>query len=154
MRYQLAHVNVAWMHAAVDDPEMAGFAARIDEINGLAESSSGFIWRIPNSMVDAAALEPFESDFPGFRRDRLLYNMSVWERFEDLYAYTFRSAHAELLNDRHQWIDRIEGASVALWWIPAGNIPTIAESVQRLRSIKEFGATPYAFTLRKSFPAP
>ena len=60
----------------------------------------------------------------------------------------------ELINDRHQWIEKVEGASVACWWIPVGHRPTITESAERLRLINKAGPTPEAFTLRKAFPPP
>ncbi|MDQ1048561.1 hypothetical protein QFZ76_006797 [Streptomyces sp. V4I2] len=41
----------------------------------------------------------------------------------------------------------------ALWWVPAGHRPTIAEAEARLLHLRANGPTPYAFTLRKSFPA-
>ena len=154
MGLYLAQVNVAWMHGAITESVMAGLANRIEEINQLAEESPGFVWRLPASEATPATLEPFESDFPNFHRDRLFYNMSVWESLEDLRAYTFYSAHAELLNERHQWVDSVAGASVALWWISRDHRPTIAESAERLRSVREFGATPFAFTIRKAFPPP
>lgn len=154
MSFHLAEVNIAWMHGAMAEPVMAGLASRIEEINRLAEESSGFIWRLPGSEAPPAAFEPFEADFPGFHRDRLFYNMSVWESLEALRAYTFYSIHAELLNDRHQWVDSIARASIALWWIPIGHRPTIAESAERLRSVRDHGPTPYAFTIRKAFPMP
>jgi hypothetical protein len=150
----LAQVNIAWMHGAIDDPIMSGLASRVDELNRLAEGSKGFVWRLPGSDITAESLEVFNTDFPGFRRDRFFYNMSVWETLEDLRAYTFGSEHAEMLYSRHEWIDRIEGASVAAWWIPVGYRPTVAESAGRLRSVADSGPTPYAFTLRKSFPPP
>ena len=152
MRFHLAHVNIAFMHGSLDEPVMAGFTRRIEEINRLAEQSKGFVWRVGD--VEAEKLEPFEAAFPGFRRDRFLYNMSVWESFEDLKDYTLFSAHAEMLNDRHLWIDRVAGASVALWWIPEGYRPDVVESVERLRRVGERGPTPAAFTLRVSFPPP
>jgi hypothetical protein len=148
----LAQVNIAWMHGAIDEPVMEGLASRVDEINRLAEESPGFIWRLKASKVTHEALEVFAVDFPGFHRDRFFYNMSVWDSLDHLRAYTFHSAHAELLNDRHQWVDHIEGASVALWWIPIDHRPSIAESAERLRSVRNLGPTPYAFTLRNSFP--
>ena len=152
MFFHLAQVNIAWMHGAIDDPVMAGLATRVEEINQLAETSKGFVWRLPGAESLSDALYAFDVDFPGFRRDRLFYNMSVWESLEDLREYTFKSAHAEMLNDRYQWIDRIAEASVALWWIPVGYRPSIAESAERLRSVRLRGSTPYAFTLRKPFP--
>ena len=133
---------------------MSGLASRVDEINRLAEQSHGFVWRLPGSEATPAKLEPFEEDYPGFDRDRFFYNMSVWETLEDLRNYTFYTAHAELLNERHQWVDSIVGASVALWWIPVGYFPTIAESAERLRSVRRHGPAPYAFSIRKAFPPP
>jgi hypothetical protein len=150
----LAQVNIAWLHAPMDDPEMAGLADRVDELNGLAEASKGFVWRLPGSQVNHEGLEAFSLDFPGFRRDRLFYNLSVWESVEDLHAYTYASDHTEMLNARKQWLDHVEGTSLALWWIPIGHRPTIAESAERLRAIRKSGPTIYAFTLRKPFPAP
>jgi hypothetical protein len=146
----LAQVNIAWMLCSLNEPIMASFVSRIDEIYALAEQSRGFVWRLPESTP--GDLAPFDVDFPGFARERLLYNMSVWESLEDLRDYTFNSAHAELLNDRHQWIERVDGASVACWWIPVGHKPTIAESAERLRSVQKLGPTPFAFTMRKPFP--
>ena len=150
----LAQVNIAWLHAPMDDPEMAGLADRVDELNLLAEASKGFVWRLPGSQVDHQGLEPFNEDFPGFRRDRLFYNLSVWESVEDLHAYTYASDHTEMLNARKQWLDHVEGTSMALWWIPIGHRPTITESAERLRAIRKLGPTSYAFTLRKPFPPP
>jgi hypothetical protein len=147
-------MNIAWMHGKITDPVMSGLANRIEEINRLAEQSPGFIWRFPTSGITSETLEPFEAVLPGFQRDQLFYNMSVWETVEDLRAYTFGSAHAEMLNERYQWIDRIAGASVVLWWIPIGGLPTIAESVHRWRELETNGPTPHAFTLRRSFPPP
>jgi hypothetical protein len=147
-------MNIAWMHGKISDPAMSGLASRMDELNALAEHSPGFVWRLPTSEIRPETLEPFEAIFPGFHRDMLFYNMSVWQTIEDLRAYTFDSAHAEMLNERHQWIDRIAGASAALWWVAAGHLPTISESAAKWRCLKEHGPTPEAFTMRRSFPMP
>jgi hypothetical protein len=42
----------------------------------------------------------------------------------------------------------------ALWWIPRGHTPTTDEAEERVIHLREFGPTPYAFTLREYFPAP
>jgi hypothetical protein len=154
MSFHLAQANIAWMHGALSDSVMYGLASRVEEINQLAEQSKGFVWRLPDSEAASEALEPFEEDFPGFDRSRFFYNMSVWESVEALKEYTIFSAHSELLNDRHQWVDSLAEASVALWWIPIGHRPTIAESAERLRCVRTMGATRYAFTIRKTFGPP
>jgi hypothetical protein len=51
---------------------MSGFVARLEEINGLADSSPGFVWRLQSSAGNATYLRPYEND-------RILLNMSVWE---------------------------------------------------------------------------
>ncbi len=154
MTFRLAHANIAWMHGTIEEPVMSGLAARIDEINRLAEASPGFVWRVPDSEATFNSFEVFRADFPGLDPARLFYNMSVWESVEDLRAYTLHSAHAEMVYERRQWLDSLAGGNVALWWIPAGHYPTVAESAVRLRSVRETGPTPYAFTLRKAFPPP
>jgi hypothetical protein len=154
MGFHLAQMNIAWMHGRIGDPSMLGLASRMDEINTLADHSSGFVWRLKTFEITPETLAPFESVFPGFQRDQLFYNMSVWETVDDLRAYTFASAHAEMLNDRHLWIDRIAGASNVLWWISIGTLPSITDSVEKWRHLQTHGPTPDAFTLRRSFPPP
>jgi uncharacterized protein DUF3291 len=43
---RIAQVNIARMKAPLDDPLMAGFVGRLDEINALADWSPGFVWRL------------------------------------------------------------------------------------------------------------
>lgn len=45
-RVHLAQVNIARMKAPLEDPVMAGFVARLDDINALADGSPGFVWRL------------------------------------------------------------------------------------------------------------
>jgi hypothetical protein len=43
---------------------------------------------------------------------------------------------------------------VALWWVPAGTVPTVAEARERLERLARSGPTAAAFTFRAPFPAP
>ena len=43
---------------------------------------------------------------------------------------------------------------VALWWVPAGHLPTIEEGIDRLDHLRAHGPTAHAFTFRDRFPAP
>ena len=106
--YHIAQVNVARMKAPLDDPSMAGFVARLDEINALADRCPGFFWRLQTSEGNATYLRPYDDD-------RILFNMSVWETLDALREYVYRTAHAELLRQRHNWFDKFAGANVALW---------------------------------------
>jgi len=41
---------------------------------------------------------------------------------------------------------------LALWWVPAGHIPSVDEAKARLASLDARGPTPFAFTLATTFP--
>jgi hypothetical protein len=144
-KLHLAQVNIGRMKAALEDPTMAGFVARLDEINALADHSPGFIWRLQTSEGNATYLRPYDDD-------RILFNLSVWETPEHLRQYVYSSAHAELLRQRHTWFEKFAQAYVALWWIPAGHIPGIDEAKKRLEHLEAHGPTPFAFTFRAMFP--
>jgi hypothetical protein len=55
---------------------------------------------------------------------------------------------------RREWFASMAEAVTALWWIPAGHIPTVAEAEERLEHLRRHGPTPHAFTFRHLFPAP
>jgi hypothetical protein len=76
----IAQINIAKMKAALEDPVMAGFVARLEEINALADRSAGFVWRLQTSEGNATYLRPYDDD-------RILFNMSVWESIEHLKRY-------------------------------------------------------------------
>jgi Domain of unknown function (DUF3291) len=147
-RFHLAQVNIGRLRAPIDDPMIEGFRSQLDPINALADCSPGFVWRLQTEAGNATAIRPFPDD------DRMAINMSVWESLETLQQYVYKSAHSGPLRDRKQWFEAIEGPILALWWIPAGHIPTIDEAKQRLKHLKEHGPSPTAFTFRAPYPAP
>ena len=71
---------------------------------------------------------------------------------EQLRAYTYSGPHAEILRQRRDWFEKFERVAVALWWVPAGHVPTMDEAKQRLASLDEHGPTPFAFTFKTLFP--
>ena len=146
-RYHLAEVNIARMRAPLEDPVMEGFRSQLDTINALADGSPGFVWRLQTEEGNATALRPYDDD-------RILVNMSVWESFEALHEFVYRSHHVGPLRDREKWFHRMEGPILVLWWIPAGHIPTVDEAKDRLAFLKAHGPTPDAFTFRDAFPPP
>lgn len=143
--WHLAQMNIA---RALDDMEsatMAGFVARLDEINALADAAPGFVWRLQDETGDATSIQAFDEP-------DLLINMSVWQDLESLQHYVYKSAHVELLKNRTAWFDKLADVSQVLWWVPAGEIPTVAEGKARLQHLLDYGVTGSAFTFSKSFP--
>ena len=145
--WHLAQVNIARMLAPLDSPVMAGFVARLDEINALADHSPGFVWRFQSESGNATYLRPYDDD-------RILFNLSVWATPEDLKAYVYRSVHAEMIRQRQQWFAHFGDAYFALWWIPAGHVPTVDEAKQRLAHLQQHGESAEAFGFRNIFPPP
>lgn len=150
MVHHLAQANVAYALADHDDPRMADFLARLDEMNSLAEQSPGFVHRYLTDSRDPAQRE--------FGDPRVLFNMSVWTSVEALHAYTYRTAHAEVYAARRRWFAGPEavigGHALALWWIPAGTLPTVADAKRRLERIVAEGPSPEAFSFKVRFPPP
>jgi hypothetical protein len=142
----IAQVNIGRMKGELEDPVMADFVARLDEINALADRSPGFVWRLQTEAGNATYLRPYDDD-------RILFNMSVWESIEQLRRYVYYSAHVEVLKRRHDWFDKFSGAYTALWWVPQGHRPGIDEAKQRLAHLDAHGPAPFAFTFKKPFPA-
>ena len=144
-QYHIAQVNIGRVKAPVEDPIMAGFVARLDEINALAERSPGFVWRLQTSEGNATYFRPYPED------DRILINMSVWQTIESLRHYVYQTAHAELLRQRQAWFEKFAGSYTALWWVPAGHRPGMDEATKRLAHLEKHGPTQFAFTFKTAF---
>ena len=145
--YHLAQINIGRLRAPLDDPRIAGFVDQLDPINALADESPGFVWRLQSEAGDATSFRVFEDE-------RILLNMSVWESMEALQEYVYHSAHLGPLRDRKQWFDVPDKPHLALWWIPAGHLPTPQEGKERLEHLRRHGPSPEAFTFKQPFPAP
>jgi heme-degrading monooxygenase HmoA len=145
--YELAQANVAYALADAGDPMMAEYIARLDEMNVLADASPGFVWRYLTDSRDPAQRE--------FDDPRVLFNMSMWTTIEALHAYTYRTPHREVYAARRRWFADaravVGGHAVAMWWVPAGTRPTVAEAKARLGAITARGPSPYAFTFKQFF---
>ena len=145
--FHLAQVNIGRFIAPIDDPVMEGFRSQLDPINALADRSPGFVWRLQTEDGNATSIRPYDDD-------RMAINLSVWESLAALQTFVYQSVHVGPLRDRKQWFEPIEGPILALWWVPAGHIPTVVEAVNRLAHLKAHGPTREAFTFRSPFPAP
>jgi Domain of unknown function (DUF3291) len=146
-KYHLAQCNVGRAKGPMDGPVMAGFAARLADINALADGSPGFVWRLQTAEGNATSIHVFEDE-------RMLMNMSVWESPDALRAYVYRSDHVNVMRQRKQWFEKLDAVYLVLWWVPVGHIPTPQEAKERLAHLQEHGESSHAFSFAKIFPAP
>src|SRR5689334_25329434 len=124
MLYQLAQINIGRLVAPVDDPKLAAFVAQLDEVNALAETAPGFVWRLQSESGNATDIT--YSDDP-----LVLVNMSVWDSVESLQRFTYGARHMEVFRDRARWFEKMSEASYCLWWIPGGHQPPVSEGRER-----------------------
>jgi hypothetical protein len=145
--FHLAQLNIARLIAPLDAPELADFVAWLEPINALADTTPGFVWRLQTEDGDATSVRAFDDD-------TIIVNLSVWESVHALHAFVYRSEHNAVFARRKEWFERIEQPYLVCWWIPAGEIPTVADAVVRLEKLRSEGPTPEAFTLRSPFGVP
>ena len=145
--HHLAQVNVATLRAPLDGPELAGFVAQLEPLNALADQSPGFVWRLQTEDGDATAIRPFDDD-------RVMVNLSVWASVEAVRNFVYATRHLDVMRHRRAWFHRMPDPYLAMWWPPAGTIPTVAEAKGRLELLTAKGPTTDAFTFRAPFPEP
>ena len=138
--WHIAQINVARFREAREHPVNAEFEAALDEVNALAEAAPGFVWR----MIGEG-----DSDDPA-----LTINITVWESIEQLAAFAYRNlTHRGVMRRRRDWFVEMP-AYLALWWIEAGRVPSLAEGMAKLEVIGRAGPTAEAFDFRTVFTKP
>ena len=130
-----------------EDEVMAGFVARLEPLNALADASEGFVWRYTDESGNAIETRVFDDEL-------ILFNMSVWESIEALEHYAYHTDHREALQKRAHWFERPTRPSLVLWWIESGHIPTVEEAKEHFELLWEHGPTAEAFTFRERFAPP
>jgi len=116
----LAELNIGRIRYPLDDPRMAEFVDNLALVNGIADRSPGFVWRLQDTGADATGIRPFDDP-------QIIVNVSVWEHVEALERYVWQTVHKRFYGRRHEWFDRFEGPYFVMWWVPVGHRPTIQE---------------------------
>ncbi len=140
----LAQTNLAWMRYPLDDPRMASMRDEIDRINAIGDRSPGCLWRFATAVGDATAVRVLDDT-------RVLFNLTVWRSVDDLRRYVYRTEHVDFLRRRREWFLPPPKPPLAMWWVPEGYRPTVAESMARLERLWRDGPGPEAFTMKGAF---
>lgn len=140
----LAQLNIATSKYPLDAPEIADFVTNLEYINGIAEKSDGFIWRLKDESGDATSIHVFDDP-------NMLINMSVWESPEHLKHFLFNTPHKQFLMRRKEWFQPMEGSPYVLWWIEQDTLPDIEDAKARLEHLHLNGETEFAFTFKQLF---
>jgi hypothetical protein len=122
---------------------MGEFALALDPVYRIAEGRPGFVWRLVSEGRHGVAV--VEDGVP------LTVNLSVWESYEALHNFVFHSPHGAYLRRRAKWFEPVAQPSTVLWWVEAGERPTVEAALRRLRHLRAYGPSPDAFTLLRRF---
>lgn len=145
--FHLAQVNIGRAKGTMDSQVMKEFSDNLDPINAIAESSSGFVWRLKDEGGNATDI--VFSDTPNE-----LVNMSVWTSVEALKHFMFKTQHIDFLKRKKEWFEPSSKETYALWWVPVGHYPSIQEAKNKLTLLNTQGETAQAFTFKKIFSPP
>lgn len=146
--YHITQINIARFTLPKDHPANAGFMTALDPVNAQADTAPGFIWRLVGEGNDAIGIDAVPGD------PRLAVNMSVWIDVGALTDFVYRNHdHLSIMRRRREWLESIQ-VYQALWWVPMGHIPTIAEGLEKVALLAERGPTADAFTFKNPFAAP
>ena len=147
--FHLAQVNIFHLIEPLDSERLADFVAAIDSVNSAAESAPGFIWRLKSEEGNVDSQNAFRWDTGDSAG--ILTNMSVWTSFEALKDFVYSPSHLEVLRKKRNWSFKVAEATTALWWIPAGSIPTIQDAETRVIDLRRNGPSASAFDLSMKF---
>ncbi|KWV93045.1 DUF3291 domain-containing protein [Erythrobacter sp. YT30] len=140
----IAELNIGRFKYPTDDPRMAGFMDNLDLVNGIAERSPGFVWRLKDDSNNAT----------NFRiGDDMAVNLSVWEDAASLEHFVFNTLHEKFYRGKDKWFEDANEAHLVFWYVPEGHEPTLEEAWDRLQDYQQNGATERAFGWEKIMDA-
>lgn len=141
---KLAQLNITHAKYSLDQPEIKEFVDNLERVNGIAEQSEGFVWRLKDDSGDATSINLFDDP-------KIIVNLSVWQDVDSLKNFMFRTVHRDFMRRKAEWFHRLEQDSYVLWWIEEGHIPTVQEALERLEHLREKGDSPLAFSFKTNF---
>jgi hypothetical protein len=85
--------------------------------------------------------------------ERTIASLSVWTSYEQLHEFTFRSAHGDFVRRGPPGSSGAATPVTVLWWLPAGETPTLDRALARLEHRRRFEPTGRPVAPRRSRPA-
>ncbi|MDE1972681.1 MAG: DUF3291 domain-containing protein [Hyphomicrobiales bacterium] len=134
----LAQLNIGRLRHPGDDPRVADFMNNLDLVNGLAERSKGFVWRLKDGSGNATNIRAYDDP-------QMIVNMSVWESVETLERFVWQTIHKRFYGRQSDWFQKLDRPHFVMWWIPAGHRPTVGEAKKRLEYLATHGPSDHAF---------
>lgn len=140
--HHLAELNLGILKYDWDDPRVQDFVNGLDLVNSAAMRSPGFVWMMPEEDMEAVQNDPTG---PMGGNSRTASTLSVWEDVESLEHFVWNTVHKRFYDRKNEWYDMGAVLRLAMWWVPAGHIPDMAEAMARFRHLEAHGDSDHAF---------
>jgi len=144
-KHHLAQLNIGRLRCPRKAPEMLGYQEAIGPVTDIALAWPGFMWIHDDSIIEKA-----EHMFGA----GMAANLSLWRDVESLQGFMTCPEHAAIMDRGAEWFVPMDEATFALWWVPAGHIPTLNEGQERLMLLRREGPTRLVFDLDSVFSPP
>ncbi len=140
--HHLAELNLGILKYDWDDPRVQDFVNGLDLVNGAAMRSPGFVW-----MMHEEEMHFEQTSDAGHMgaNPRMASTLSVWESVAQLEHFVWNTVHKRFYDRKAEWYDMGAVLRFAMWWVPVGHRPTMAEAMARFRHLETQGASDYAF---------
>jgi hypothetical protein len=142
----LTQFDLVRLRCPGDDPRLAEFAATVERMQALAESSEGFVWQLTDPPLSPAAAELYADP-------KTFVTLYVWRDLEALRRFAWHTDHLDYFQRRKQRFDDIAEERQVMWWVREGHRPGLTEALARLRLLETKGASRHAFDWH-SLPEP
>lgn len=133
----LAELNIARLKYDIEDPRVADFVNNLDRVNGAAERSDGFVWRLELAATDSNTVV--------MNDPRIIVNLSVWRDLDSLERFVFQTVHRRIYARKAEWFEAMDKMHFVMWPVAIGHEPDLDEALQRLEMLNSGGASDEAF---------
>jgi Domain of unknown function (DUF3291) len=134
----LAQLNIGKPLGPMDGPVMRDFKNGLDLVNGIAERSPGFVWRLKDENNNATAIRAFDDP-------DLLINLSVWQDAESLEQFVWQTVHKRFYARKGEWFEKSALPHFAMWWVEPGHRPSLLEARERIEHLHKHGPSEHVF---------
>lgn len=138
---QLAELNIGRLVAPTDDPQVADFMNNLDKINGMGKRMPGFVWMMEGSGAPGTGNTDAKIDGDPL----FVSNLTVWEDFESLSTFVYKTLHAKFMDRKAEWFEVLDQRHFVMWWVEDGHQPTLDEALARLQHLQDNGDSAHAF---------
>jgi hypothetical protein len=140
--YHLAEFNFGTLKYPWDDPRIADFQNGLDWVNDIGARASGFVWRVPDDVMETAQEDP---NGPFAKRPNTASTLSVWETPVQLWHFVRKTLHARFMVRSSEWFVAGDSGHFVGWWVPIGHEPTVEDGMQMWMHLQSQGSTQRAF---------